>query len=197
MHHLIVVAHPAENSFTIALARAFAGELLTRGHSVKFLDLYRARFNPVLSARELSEGPDPDAVAAQEDIRRADVLTLVYPLWWLSMPAMLKGYIDRVFSYGFAYESGEEGVHGLLKDKQAVLITLSAAPLARFYASGAWNAVQLLQEAHMLRNPGFQLLEHLHFDEIEPGLPAEIAEQHFARVRNCVGRLWPAPIGKE
>ncbi len=54
------------------------------------------------------------ATQARDDIRAADALTAIYPLWWLSMPAMMKGYIDRVFARGFAHESDKGVVRGLL-----------------------------------------------------------------------------------
>src|ERR1039458_3949865 len=114
MKHLIVVAHPAAHSFTMGLARAYAAELEELGHSQRTCDLYRMGFNPVLSAQELAavsadHAASPDVAQAQEDIRAADALTVIYPLWWLSMPAMMKGYIDRVFARGFAYESHDGG----------------------------------------------------------------------------------------
>ena len=134
MRHLIVVAHPAEDSFTLALTRAYAAELERPGHTQRTYDLYRTGFNPVLSAPEfLPVGTDhpvsADVARAQDDIRAADALTVLYPLWWMSMPAMMKGDIDRVFARGFAYESLGDIVHGLLSGKKAVLITISGAPL--------------------------------------------------------------------
>ena len=134
MRHLIVVAHPAEDSFTLALTRAYAAELEKLGHTQRTYDLYRMGFNPVLSAPELLPvGADhpvsADVAQAQDDIRGADALTVLYPIWWMSMPAMMKGYIDRVFARGFAYESLGGIVHGLLSGKKAVLITISGAPL--------------------------------------------------------------------
>jgi hypothetical protein len=100
MKHLIVGAHPAEDSFTITigLTRAYAAELEKCGQSQRTCDLYRMGFNPVLTARELAADhpAEADVAQAQSGIRTADVLTLVYPLWWMSMPAMMKGYIDRV-----------------------------------------------------------------------------------------------------
>ena len=107
MKHLVVVAHPAVGSFTMALAREYAAELETLGHSQRTLNLDRMGFNPVLTAEELSPAADhpPSVAKAQEAVRTADALTFIYPLWWLSMPAMMKGYVDRVFARGFAYES--------------------------------------------------------------------------------------------
>ena len=134
MKHVIVVAHPAENSFTMALTRTYAAELEKLGHSQRTLDLYRSGFDPVFGAHELApvDADHPasaDVARAQDDIRAAAVLTVLYPLWWLTMPAMMKGYIDRVFARGFAYESRDGVVHGLLSGKKAILITLSGAPL--------------------------------------------------------------------
>ncbi|MGA2394481.1 MAG: NAD(P)H-dependent oxidoreductase [Candidatus Lustribacter sp.] len=188
MNHLIVVAHPASDSFTMALARTYASELEALGQKPQMRDLYRMGFDPVLTAYELEGvGADhparADVAQAQADLRAADVVTIMYPLWWLSMPAMMKGYIDRVFARGFAYESANGRVHGLLAGKQAVLVTVSGAPLPMLVKSGDWAAVQTLQDTHILRSAGFELLEHLHFDEVAPGLPAAVIDQHLERVR--------------
>lgn len=193
MNHLIVVAHPVETSFTMALARNYAAELERLGHSQQTYDLYRMGFDPVLGAQELlpASADRParaDVMKAQEDIRGADVLTVIYPLWWMSMPAMMKGYIDRVFARGFAYELRNGLVHGLLSGKQAVLITISGAPLPWLVNSGRWNAAQVLQDTHVLRSSGFDLMEHLHFDEVVPNLSRTVAEQHLAEARACARR---------
>src|SRR5665213_266873 len=110
MKHLVAVAHPAADSFTMGLACAYAAELQELGHSQRTYDLYRMAFNPVMAAHELlpvsaDHAVSADVVQAQDEIRIADALTVIYPLWWLSMPAMMKGYIDRVFARGFAYKS--------------------------------------------------------------------------------------------
>jgi len=197
MRHLIVVAHPAEDSFTLALTRAYAAELERPGHTQRTYDLYRTGFNPVLSAPELLPvGADhpvsADVAQAQDDIRGADALTVLYPIWWMSMPAMMKGYIDRVFARGFAYESLGGIVHGLLSGKKAVLITISGAPLPVLVESGRWGALEVLQDTHIFRAAGFELLEHLHFDEVAPHISLGTFERHLARVRSCAMRHFPA-----
>ena len=197
MKHVVVVSHPAAESFTMALTRTYTAELEQLGHSQRTYDLYRMGFNPVLGAQELlpittDRSASPDVARAQDDIRAADVLTVLYPLWWLTMPAMMKGYIDRVFARGFAYESRNGVVHGLLSGKKAILITLSGAPLPLLVKSGNWNAVQVLQDTHVLRSTGFELLEHLHFDEIVPNLSNVVADRCMARVRDCAREHFPA-----
>jgi NAD(P)H dehydrogenase (quinone) len=108
------------------------------------------------------------------------------------MPAMMKGYIDRVFARGFAYESHNGIVRGLLDGKKAVLITISGAPLPLLVRSGNWNALQVLQDTHILRSTGFDLLEHLHFDEVDPHLSNAAGEMHMERARFCAREHFPA-----
>ena len=192
--HLIVVAHPVENSFTLALAHTYAQELEKLGHVQQTRDLYRMGFDPLLSGAEILSGASGDAAQAQEDIRQADVLTVIYPLWWLSMPAMMKGYIDRVLARGFAYESEKGNVRGLLTGKMAVLITISGAPLPLLVASGNWNAVQVLQDTHIFRAAGFTLLEHLHLDTVSQKMAKTTADQYLARARACAQEHFPATL---
>ncbi|MGD0505325.1 MAG: NAD(P)H-dependent oxidoreductase [Steroidobacteraceae bacterium] len=197
MKHILVAAHPVADSFTMGLVHAYATELEQLGHSQQTYDLYRIGFNPVLAAHELvavshDHPASADVAQAQDDIRAADALTVFYPLWWLSMPAMMKGYIDRVFARGFAYESHNGIVRGLLSGKKSVLITVSGAPLPLLVQSGNWNAVQVLQDTHIFRSAGFDLLEHLHFDEVAPHLSEALAKTHMARVRTCARKHFPA-----
>ncbi|MBK5197943.1 MAG: NAD(P)H-dependent oxidoreductase [Methyloceanibacter sp.] len=197
MKHLIVAAHPAADSFTMGLTRTYAAELEKLGHSQRTYDLYRMGFDPVLAAHELvpvsADHPaSADVVQAQDDICAADALTVIYPLWWLSMPAMMKGYIDRVFARGFAYEAHNGIVRGLLAGKKSVLITISGAPLPLLVKSGNWNAVQVLQDTHIFRSAGFELLEHLHFDEVEPHLAKATVEKHMERARSCARQHFAA-----
>jgi len=197
MKHLIVVSHPSEGSFTIAVARSYAAQLEELGHSQHMQDLYRLDFDPVLSARELApsavQSPASSDIAwAQEEVRTADALCVIYPLWWMAMPAMMKRYIERVFARGFAYELKDNTVVGLMSGKKVVLITLSGAPMTQLEQSGDWDAVQALQDKQVFRAMGFTLLEHLHFDEIVPDLPHAIAQKHLARVRTCVQKHFAA-----
>jgi NAD(P)H dehydrogenase (quinone) len=189
MKHLVIVAHPRVDSLTMCLARAYVDELAAHGHQHTLHDLYRLEFDPVLTGMEIAQAqtrPAPaEVLQAQQDIESADALTVIYPLWWLSMPAILKGYIDRVFARGFAYESRQGQVHGLLTGKKCVLVTLSGSPLPLLTGTGQWDAVRMLQDAHVFRAVGFDLLEHLHFDHIEPGLPATAVTEHVARARRC------------
>jgi NAD(P)H dehydrogenase (quinone) len=190
MQHLIVVSHPLEDSITMKLARTYAQELQRLGHRQQIHDLYRMDFNPVMNAQELEplsigRAAPADLAQAQADVRAADALTMIYPLWWATMPAMMKGYIDRVFARGFAYEARSGVVKGLMGGKRCVLITLSGSPLSQLLDNGEWKAIDTLQDTHIFRSSGFELLEHLHFDEVEPPTPDDAVERDLARVRSC------------
>ncbi|MCC3376305.1 NAD(P)H oxidoreductase [Cohnella sp. REN36] len=113
MHILTVVSHPRVNSLTFSAAAKFTQGLADAGHHTELLDLHRSGFDPVL--READE-PDwssdrqifsPDVEAEMERMKKHDALAFVFPVWWYDLPAMLKGYIDRVWNNGFAYGSNK------------------------------------------------------------------------------------------
>lgn len=111
MHALIVVAHPTPRSLTHGIAERIAEGVALSGHvnSSEVADLTAERFDPRFTAADLAvhhrEAPPPSDVAAEQArIDRADALVLVFPVYWWSMPALLKGWIDRVFANGWAFD---------------------------------------------------------------------------------------------
>jgi NAD(P)H dehydrogenase (quinone) len=193
MNHLIIVAHPLIDSVTMKLARAYALALEEIGQRQRTHDLYRMCFNPVLSADELEplsiqRDPRSDISQAQAEITVAEALTVIYPLCWASMPAILKGYMDRVFARSFAYEARGGETKGLLRGKQCVLITLSGSPMSLLRETGEWRAIDVLQDTHVFRSSGLELVEHLHVESAEPRITPETIAANIARVRACARR---------
>lgn len=120
MHALIVVAHPDTQSFTHNVAARVAKGVTDAGsgNTVEIADLFAENFDPRFAAPDLAffrnqSAPLAEIVAEQQRIDRADALVLVYPIYWWSFPGMLKGWIDRVFTNGWAYDYAEDG--GLIK----------------------------------------------------------------------------------
>ncbi|VFR43221.1 NAD(P)H oxidoreductase YRKL @ Putative NADPH-quinone reductase (modulator of drug activity B) @ Flavodoxin 2 [plant metagenome] len=116
MHTLIVVAHPNPSSLTHAIARRVAQGITASnaGHTTEIADLAAEGFDPRFSLADQAlflkqAAPPADVAAEHARIDRADTLVLVYPIYWWSFPALLKGWIDRVFSPGWAYEDNDDG----------------------------------------------------------------------------------------
>lgn len=149
MNVFIVHAHPEPQSFTASMLRTAVADLTAAGHHVEVSDLYAMHWNPVASAADFGarRNPDylvyaleqrhghetgtlaPDIVAELEKLQRADLLILNFPLYWFSVPAMLKGWIDRVFISGLCYGGMRFYDQGGLKGKRATLsFTLGGRP---------------------------------------------------------------------
>ncbi|MCB1446794.1 MAG: NAD(P)H-dependent oxidoreductase [Rhizobiaceae bacterium] len=115
MRVLVVLAHPLGESFAASVARTSVAALEDRGHEVDFLDLYAENFDPRLTAAEragyMSGNHDVSAVSAYtRRLEAADALILVFPQWWFNLPAILKGFIDRVFTPGVAFDYAADGI---------------------------------------------------------------------------------------
>ncbi|MBT1159661.1 NAD(P)H-dependent oxidoreductase [Aminobacter anthyllidis] len=126
MNVLTVVCHPDSGSHTHALARQFNAGATSAGHVVDFCDLYAEGFDPVMSIRDLQQFkqvamPD-DVIAHQKRVEWSDALCLVFPIWWYGAPAMIKGWLDRVWSAGWAYSFEEETEGSLLAARPTTLL---------------------------------------------------------------------------
>lgn len=138
MKILIVLGHPHPGSLNHAIAHAVRDDMREAGHDVVFHDLYAEGFDPLLVAEEIPESGNVPAVvqAHCEDLCSADGIVIVHPNWWGQPPAMLKGWVDRVFRAGLAYRfeegDGGEGIPvGLLRAGAAVILNTSNTPEAR------------------------------------------------------------------
>ncbi|MEM0992903.1 MAG: NAD(P)H-dependent oxidoreductase [Bacteroidota bacterium] len=107
----IIVGHPDPESFNFALADAYKKGAASSGAEVRTLIIKELSFNPNLQFgyRKRTE-LEPDLVAAQDTLKWADHLVWVYPVWWGSVPAIMKGFIDRVLLPGFAFKKREGSV---------------------------------------------------------------------------------------
>jgi len=106
---LVVYCHPVDTSFTAASRDRVLMGLRAAGHQVRLTDLYAEGFEPEFTAFEHEHQLDPPEVKPgiarhADDLRWCDALVLVYPTWWSAQPAMLKGWIDRVWVQGVAYD---------------------------------------------------------------------------------------------
>ncbi|WP_455925439.1 NAD(P)H-dependent oxidoreductase [Pseudomonas putida] len=116
MHTLIVTAHPETTSLTHSIAAQLSAGIAASdtAHVIDMAHLAQEGFNPSFTEADLAvhrhkAAPAPDVRHEQVRIERADALVLVYPVYWWSMPALLKGWVDRVFSNGWAFDFDPQG----------------------------------------------------------------------------------------
>ncbi len=135
MRVLLIYCHPLAESYAAALRDAAVQSLRTAGHKVEVRDLYAEGFDPVLSASERRNYYDQEAEAGSTDhhvaaLRDAEALVFVYPTWWFGMPAMLKGWIDRIWLPGIAFRlAGPGALQPLLTNiRHITVITTYGSP---------------------------------------------------------------------
>jgi putative NADPH-quinone reductase len=129
---LIINAHPRKDSFCRALAENYMKGTEESGAEVKLINLIDLEFDPVLKTKNTqSENLEPDILKAQDEISKAGHLVFVYPNWWGTYPALLKGFFDRVFTSGFAfrYRKNSNLPEKLLTGKTARVIVTMDTPL--------------------------------------------------------------------
>lgn len=137
MKTLVIFAHPRTDSLNWAIKEAFIEGHTSAENEVRVADLYRDGFNPVLfDDQYLAQSSDPLVSKYRDDISWADTLVFIFPNWWMNMPSILKGFLDKVIVRGFGFTLTEEGFTGLLKGKSAVIITTSGAPEEMVKAAG-------------------------------------------------------------
>jgi NAD(P)H dehydrogenase (quinone) len=183
MHALFVYAHPEPTSFTAALKDAGAATLRQAGHTVEVSDLYAEKFDPVAGRHDFravadagrfhyqteqghaheTQGFAPDLVREQQRFLKADLVVWLYPIWWGGMPAILKGWFDRVLAFGFAYADGRRFDSGFFPDKRGLLCLSTGGTQQRFSAGDVYGDIgTVLWPAQRL------IIEYLGMDALEP-----------------------------
>ncbi len=131
MHVLTVLDHPNPASFSAAVAKAFMDGAKAAGHSVEAADLHAEGFDPRwtigdIEADETTSVP-PDILREQDRIARADAICLIFPLFWWGMPAMTKGWVERVWSWGWAYDQLDDREVSLQRPRSGLLLIPAGA----------------------------------------------------------------------
>lgn len=131
MKVLVIIGHQNKGSYCHAITETAVEELKAAGHEVAFHDLYEEGFDAILPHDEITKGSKVDPIVQShcDELAAADGFVVVHPNWWAQPPAILKGWIDRVFRQGEAYEFAQGGgILGHLKGKTAVVFTTSNTP---------------------------------------------------------------------
>lgn len=171
MKHLIIYAHPNPNSINSQFKQTLAEFLWDNGHEVIIRDLNQLNFNPILSLEDM-EGQRMGKVAEdvteeQNYISWAEHITFIYPIWWTGMPAVMKGFIDRIFSYGFAYRYDQGVQKGLLTRKQTTIINTHGKSKTEYEEIGMDKALSLTSDKGIFTYCGFEINQHFFFDKAD------------------------------
>ncbi len=165
MNVLVVYAHPNPDSFNHAVLESLTKGLEDGGKTFEVADLYAMKFNPVMGPGDFAQFTDgqmpQDVLDQQAKVARTDGLAFIFPIWWLSCPAILKGWIDRVLSRGFAYKFGERGMEGLLKKKKALLISTTGGPEPKYEALGTTERIKGVFRELLKDDCGIANVEHV------------------------------------
>ncbi|HAT1583722.1 TPA: NAD(P)H-dependent oxidoreductase [Citrobacter farmeri] len=187
MHALIVVSHPESGSLTHQVAAAIAKGITEVGtaHTSEVADLAAEGFDPRYNLADLAlfrnQGAVPaDVVTEQARVDRADALVLVFPVYWWSFPATLKGWIDRVFTGGWAY-GGTNG--GLLQRLPVHLVGLGASGKPTYDKHGYTTAMKAQIEHGIFDYCGARVASSHLLTEADEGFP----QGHFDTA-NRIGR---------
>lgn len=164
----VIYAHPNPKSFNHAILESFTKGLAEAGHSFEISDLYADNFKADLDVEDLEQifaGKIPEDIKFYQDkILASDAMVFIYPVWWQGCPALLKGWIDRVFSQRFAYGFGESGLMvPLLKHHKALVINTGGGTREHFQDSGFEAAICKVMDDGVLGLCGIQNVEHVIF----------------------------------
>jgi len=192
MHALIVVAHHDSHSLIHSLAKQAAAGITAAGHTFEIADLAAEGFDPRYNAADhkvhrTRATPPADVLAEQARLDRADALVLVFPIFWWSMPALLKGWIDRVFVNGWAIDySLETKVVKKLGHLQVHLLGVGGADEGVFERHGYANAMRTQIDHGIFDYCGAKVLTSELLLDSESGA----AEQHLETVAKLGRQLF-------
>lgn len=194
MHALIVISHPDRNSLTHAVGeRIAAGISASSEHSFEIADLAAENFDPRFGTADLAvhlkTAPAPVDVAAEHTrIERADALILVYPVYWWSMPGLLKGWIDRVFTNGWAYdEDPATPLRKKLSHLPVHLIGIGGARERTYSKRGYGDAMRVQIDQGIFDYCGAPVATSEILFPVDAGLPDDRLERAYQLGREVFG----------
>ena len=158
MKLLAVFCHPMQDSFTGQILNNFVRGAEEAGHSVEIADLYREDFQPIMQEGDFVQFYDKpmpeDVLKEQERFERCDAFVLVFPIWWWSFPAMLKGWIERVFTAGWAFTITDDPEGSMLDERRALVLCCAGGSAAMFEKYGARESLTNMIEVGVMEYCG-------------------------------------------
>lgn len=190
--HLIIWALHRDDSFLSHGVERLIRSLNENGQEAESRDLYDIGFDPVLTSSDfdaVKKGDIPGDIAIeQKHIKNADYIWVIFPIWWTSMPAILKGYIDRVFLNGFAYRMEGDYPKGLLTDKQVIILNSMGMSYEDYNRGGMFKALELTMDKGIFGFSGMKVLAHKYFASIMSA-NNELREKYYQEIEDLVDTI--------
>jgi NAD(P)H dehydrogenase (quinone) len=185
--HAVILCHPDPQSFNHGIAEAYCNAVRQAGQSVVMRDLYGLGFDPVLKADERPTLASPlvsaDVAIELDMIAGSDVFVLIYPIWFGSPPAMMKGYIERVLGAGVRPEKIQQRSRtDLLGKKRLLSFTTSATSNVWLNEQGQEQGLRSVLDNYLVHAFGMHSHDHKRFDHITADLGARFADRYFLEV---------------
>lgn len=192
--HVVVLCHPEETSFNASVAREYCSTVEEIGHEVLLRDLYRMEFDPVLKT---SEQPGSADYARSEDVAAelallagASVFVLVYPIWYGTPPAMMKGYVERVLGSGFSHRAVRaRAPNPLLTGAHLLSLTSSGTTKQWLDEQGAWLSLRNVFDQYLQNAFSMKSAEHVHFSAVVEGLKKRFVDEYLEEVREAARKV--------
>ncbi len=192
MNILLIYAHPDKESFLSLMKRTFVTAAEEAGNKVIIRDLLDIKFDPILGYNDLKrirQGKVSNDVKQEQDfIDWADLLVVMYPVWYMSMPAVIKGYFDRVFTKGFAFRFDGSTVHGLLENKRVFLISTSGLDKSLYDTMYLIENLNHIVDYGIFEFCGMEVVAHEYFWSI-PFLSEEEKENILKEIKKWALKL--------
>ncbi|WP_338787572.1 NAD(P)H-dependent oxidoreductase [Metabacillus sp. FJAT-53654] len=192
MNTLIILVHPCEDSFNHAICDKVKNHLIHKNYEVKVRDLYKLKFNPILTEdnhTSFYQTKLPKEIQLeQNEISWAENLIFIFPSWWCGMPAMMKGYFDRVFTNGFAFRFDKSEVDGLLKGKKAVIFQTTSQTEEFMKPNQLVSSMETAMDVGIFDYCGIDIITHKFFFSV-PYIDKESREKMLKEAEGIVDTL--------
>jgi NAD(P)H dehydrogenase (quinone) len=200
--HVVILCHPSDTSFNKAVADRYCETVRAFGHEAVLRDLYRMNFNPVLSLTEMVGAKNyalPDDVLAElTTIGGASIFVLVYPIWFGTPPAMMKGYIERVLGAGFSYRAIQARERNpAVNGARLVSLSSSGTSIQWLEEQGAWISLRTIFDNYLREGFSMSGDDHIHFSSVVEGISQRSVDRYLEEVGDrarqlCIGLSRPA-----
>lgn len=188
IRHVVVLGHPAPGSFNHQVAETYCATARACGQEAEVRDLYANGFDPLLKADERpgygAGTPAPDVAAELAALEGVRALVLVYPIWFGTPPAIIKGYVDRVLSAGFGAREVKAGkAHPLLAGVRLMTFSSSATTMPWLSERGQWISLRQAFDNYLADVFAMRETKRRHFDAVVDGLKERFVLQKLEDVR--------------